>query len=206
MSQGQVMQLVCPQCGQIDQVQKVTAVVSNGSSTGLIAGRGAGNASNTRGMEAVATGNAVLAGATQTILGQRLLPPVEPKYEDDSTITVDIRAMEVVFVFGAVVLAIYVIASVLADKRWAQDGQVPGVVLASIVLVAGGMYFLATARQRSSNKRIRKAAFKSEHSRWEKAMLGWHQLYYCHRDDGVFRPGDTTLTPTDRMREYLQMD
>jgi hypothetical protein len=38
---------------------------------------------------------------------------------------------------------------------------------------------------------------------WKRALERWEQLYYCHRDDGVFIPAQTQLIPVNEMRAFL---
>lgn len=69
----------CPRCHRIDQVQKITAVVSAGLSTTQLAGTIGGGSYNLQ-SKAVTVSMAVasLKGSQTTALSQRLLPPPGP--------------------------------------------------------------------------------------------------------------------------------
>ena len=43
----------------------------------------------------------------------------------------------------------------------------------------------------------------SQQTKWENATERWNQLYYCHRDDVVFIPGEGTSSPVDDIKAYL---
>ncbi len=77
--------LVCPHCQQIDQVSKVTAVVSGGVSAGVYA------APMRRG------GYAALPGASQTAQSMRLAAPKEPVFRPSINVWVIVIA-SIVFV------------------------------------------------------------------------------------------------------------
>ena len=40
-------------------------------------------------------------------------------------------------------------------------------------------------------------------SKWENATERWNQLYYCHRDDVIFIPGEGTSSPAEDIKAYL---
>lgn len=40
--------------------------------------------------------------------------------------------------------------------------------------------------------------------RYRDVMERWEELYFCHRDDVVFIPGEDTFAPVEKMNEYLQ--
>lgn len=44
---------------------------------------------------------------------------------------------------------------------------------------------------------------EKETPHWQKLMAKWNSLYYCHRCDGVFFPGQSHLIPSVRMKDYL---
>ncbi len=40
-------------------------------------------------------------------------------------------------------------------------------------------------------------------SNWYRANTRWEKLYFCHRDDIVFIPGEGSSAPTERIQDYL---
>ena len=43
-------------------------------------------------------------------------------------------------------------------------------------------------------------------ARVQRGLQRWMNLYYCARDDGVFEPRATSLTPADQIAGYLRKE
>lgn len=71
-----------------------------------------------------------------------------------------------------------------------------GVIAFMFVFV--GVYGFFVWRQAQMDTRLRKAIFY-----WHRASERWQQLYHCARCDGVFIPGQPTLTPPAQVNTIL---
>jgi hypothetical protein len=74
---------------------------------------------------------------------------------------------------------------------WTAIIAIPGIP-GSIVLINK----LAIASSRRYETNLRDVV-------WTEIVRGWEDLYYCHRCDGVFLPGRSSLVPKARMLDLL---
>jgi hypothetical protein len=186
----------------VDQVQKVSAVVSAGISTSLYAGENVGVADSfdAHGHRVVRTNLALdsaLMGSSQTVLSQRLAPPPQPVYEESS------------WSGGAVAVVGLCIACA------ACIGAPTVANLSNGPLNAGGWFTLLfamaliltpiaiIARQMLKEDKRRLAVIARLYPRWQAATVKWDHLYYCSRDDVVFLPGTQQMASANEMMRFL---
>jgi len=220
--------LGCPGCRRLDQVQKVSALVKAGSASSSAAGRAAGRfagggwyGGRLAGMGGSFSATIETSGEQTSALSLALAPPNEPLLVDRlglSSILLLILALVVGWLALATVPGLhcaYGPPGLLArtacwDGRGSmllemQAGQTPNPeALARLVtgsLVALPVVVLTClAALRTIVGRRRRRAFRDAHQAWQEAHERWQGLYYCHRCDGVFEPGDTSsLIPTADM-------
>lgn len=187
----------CPSCNLIDKVDKVTTIFSSGVS-----------------------GTANLNGIGQSLLSQKLAPPIKPSAKGKSCWEVGIA----ICLFGAggygllymlvclgytvflIVEAIYTATPLMSIE--AQPGvNVLGWTFASLIpgVFGGGLIWAGRWLYRNAGITAKKRAEKvaAQMPKWEIAMSRWKNLYYCSRDDGVFDLEEKTLIPAENMMEYL---
>lgn len=189
--------LKCPKCGRIDQVQKVSAVVSSGATTGQYTGSGMGFGSTYGRHGSVANtlmfGGATLTGGQETVLSQRLAPPMQPVYEKARIVwdTNSQLALALCIIGGVVGVPVAMIALSTSSL-----GCLIGLAIFGLSLVA-----IVSAR-RAHAKDVR-AFYASENPRWQAAIDKWNDLYYCGRDDLVFIPETREMADAEEMMSFL---
>lgn len=169
---------VCPRCGQIDAVQKVSSIVTGGIST----------------IQYIPPG-AVIGHSEATsvsALAQRLMPPTK-KPEDLGT-----RLFKIVLIAIAPGLCgILCVASGLSRGSAGLAELVLGMLSLGISAVLFVLILYSLITGAASRKT---AQDKAAH---ETALIRWNQLYYCYRDDGVFIPGQNRFVPAGQMQTLL---
>ncbi len=68
----------------------------------------------------------------------------------------------------------------------------------TFLFVFVGVHGMFVWRQARLNRIFRRAFVA-----WHRASERWQQLFYCARCDGLFLPGQTTLTPVDQMQTLI---
>lgn len=174
-------QLICTNCGQLDTVRKVSAIVAEGFSTGESRGVTTGGAvfvsrGGTAG--AISSSSNYTTTVTSTVQAQRLVPPPQPR-----------------FTFPAVVL---IIPLIIGGCLAASMGNMGNIVFGGAVLCAIGLGIFLNNRGQEK--------LKAEMPLWEKAMSRWNRLYYCARCDGIFDNQDPArrFVPTVYMQGFLR--
>jgi hypothetical protein len=185
-------QLKCPKCGQIDMVQKVSALYGSGISVGEYGGPSIGVATPVgSGRPSLVTGSTRLSGVSQTALSAKLAPPAKPTYKTPGGWL--LTGFIVLLVVGIIGSSISVMVAGTAEDR--LEAIIVEPVALGIVIV------LLWWRNREGSKRRRK--FEQEMAMWKEAIGKWNQLYYCARDDGVFIPGQNRFVSVDQMTALL---
>ncbi len=140
-----------------------------------------------------------------------LAPPQEPSPTDWQGILIVPGAM-ITIPLGGLFTCLALYALNFAFSEGAKDisssaGSAFGflvivVGMLSIGLIGMGLPIWAFRKRASEHRR----QYLTEKARWERAMPRWEGLYYCARDDGVFVPGETSLTPIGQPQTYLYAD
>lgn len=184
--------LACPHCGHLDCVQKVSAVVDATSSSLHLAGpvSAGGMIYSPSGPGfALGSGWVGLTGRNEALLAHRLaLPPpmyISPWQETPNFATVCFLGFMLVMGLGTI--------SFLAAGG-------PSVFIGGGVLFAVLVLLLAMSKQRTASARRHWVAVA--YPRWVCAMNNWEQLWFCHRCDGLFCPGQTMLFGTDQLAAF----
>lgn len=174
---------VCPRCGQLDAVRKVSGVVSEGTS--LI--EQVGVAPSLMGTDFYLIG---MQGSSRTNLAQRLAPPAR-------------RPGGIgwrVFLAGAAILLGSIMACGLSMfavtpefGRFACGNWVLG------ILVVAGMGGI-TPLLGIPGVRRKQTAYDVM---MEAARAKWSRLYYCTRDDIAFSPDEGTVVSIPSLSSYL---
>jgi hypothetical protein len=205
--------VVCPSCGHLDQVQRVSAVWRSGSATtwgiarirGSFWGYGRGGAiwGSTQGTTTIEEDHA-------TELSEALAPPVAPRYHNPWGLLSTLLLIAVLLSGWLAIVeapgfhcassgqrticwdgqnsapvqsALGITPDPVAFARWVQLG----LVALPVSLLAG----LLVLRWRLRARRRRR--FQIDYQAWQEAHTSWSDLCYCHRCDGVFAPGERQL-------------
>lgn len=178
--------LNCPTCGQMDMVQKVSAIYSTGISSGSFAGPSTGAALMADGTATLVGGITSLKGTSQTALSRRLAPPEQPTYRPFSWFAVCIALVSFLIAMPFAFLGIIL-----------QSGSD---LFVALLFGSIGVGIIYAAYAGVNN---RKASARAAMPIWNKAMERWYALYYCARDDIVFVPGEGRSGHAEGLRSLL---
>ncbi len=186
----------CPNCGQIDKVENVRAVVSREIMSGTYEGSSVAVAHPTgEGHTTVAYGRTTLYGGSQTLLSQRLAPPARPSAKTSCAWLVGlIIAIVVSCAFlcsGAMILDIIGVPSEFA------------ILLLLAALGLGAAIFIGAILYTVKENKEERERVRAEMPRWKQARERWGRLCYCGRCHGVFDPDERVFVPVDHILGYL---
>jgi hypothetical protein len=181
MTAAQPGGMECPQCHQIDQVQKVSAIVKAGTATGALTGTTTG---------ANGDANHTLARNNQTLLSKLLAAPKKP---DGTTWSLWQRIAVGIFVVALLAL-VFGLAAATMLFTYVGEQQDPQLTIIVQGLLVGFFFcvFGIIALLSNSDRTYKKLRKK------------WKQSYYCHRCDGFFIPHKTSLIAPEDMQEWLR--
>jgi hypothetical protein len=178
---------LCPHCGQLDAVRKVSSIVKGGVSTTdysmPVAGRIGDN---------TFYGVQNRTATSVTELAKKLYPPEKPTLSGCAAIN-PLILLIVGVIIGAIVFCV-----VLPDQAWSSgnSGLFPGFLIEGIV--AG---ILIALWYRFYSKGLKELEPKV--TNWNQAISKWNQLFYCARCDGVYILGQNEFIPIEQMTSFL---
>lgn len=177
------MSLECPSCHRVDSIQKVSAIVSSGTTYGTYSGFADGVGYTAHG-QIMVNDYIMVSGSNQTELCRWLTPPQQAAKPSSSLFVI----LVVLMIFSAYPAVIYLISGeVFWSAFW-----IGTIIVAAIVF---------TLKQHARKTRL--IHIQSQFPRWQRAISKWQQLYYCHRCDGVFLPWQKFLVPKEQMMSLL---
>ena len=197
------MNLVCPIDNKDDAIQKVSAVVASGQSTGTFSGP-TGGAVSYDGKLGSVSGYSSLSGSSTSNLAQLLSPPSKPNKPVGFGFAW-LYLWIVVVTLGTVIGFIPMMIVMGIGSLLGAGVENPFVMIFSIIsqwvgiiIVLGWLIF--KDRQKKAKNEV---VYLKEKLIWERAMAKWNRLYYCHKHDIVFDPENgETHTPTS-LKEFL---
>lgn len=209
----------CPICRSIDQIQKLSTIVTSGTrktsgisstfeKTGLSGSqrhyaRGTGYVGDSElSGKAYSTSSTLIDATEQSNLAKRLSPPSKPQEPILERPGSQGRVGEVLgsFFIGAISL---LAAGWLAD-RWGIIGGIVGFIGGAIIagFLLGLIYELVFGGRRKEAERqfeIDKEKYAKDVVAWEQASRRWETMYYCYRDDVIFVPGENRAETPDHL-------
>src|SRR2546421_10632092 len=202
--QSQMSPMSCPNCRRVDNVRKVSAIVSAETSSGIYTGYGDGVGYTSNGM-VIMDEMITLSGSSQTTLSRLLSPPIQPGYQSAWNNLLFFFTIVMGFVF---VLSLYHISGDLQEltnptyagifSQAISDLIVWGMILAIGVCV---LAWICRGVGRTNTLNYQQSEAQMPH--WHRAISKWQRLFYCCRCDGVFLPGQSFLVPTISMMDFL---
>ncbi len=177
-------QIVCPRCGQTDQIQRLTVVVQSGITVGSYAGAAtsAGYMAGEHGGAISMAGQSRLAGGSHTLQAQRLAPPPRPAY-DSATLWKSVARSGAAILFGLWLMSI-------------------GDALFGLPICVVALYYAIKAYRTDQGARADHQQYLAQ---WQREMAVWSRAYYCARDDTVFLPGSDDSAAAEDLRFFLQI-
>jgi len=179
--------IICPVCGQSDQVEKVSTIYLEGIRVNRLR-----FSKNSEGVSLPPSRQRLLKIPVQDLysLSRKLAPPSSRKTMPTRPLHPDM----VVIVFSGIVPIF--LFGILNQQR---SLFIPALI---ILVCFYGLYFYK--REAVIAKYEHEKATKQEaQTRIERGIESWMRLYYCARDEGVFLPDERELIPVDRMIGYL---
>ncbi len=199
--------LQCPNCLRADNVQKVSAIVSAGTSFSTYTGYGSGVGYSSDG--GVAIDEVVtFSGSSQTALSSLLSPPTQPTYSSSwggvIFATIVILAVLVIILLLIPTYVLNLINPANAGYSLQDYGQ-SILALIGLVIIAPLCVWALVAIYRYTKRKnaLNYAQYMDQMPHWQSAMAKWEDLFYCHRCDGVFLPGQSFFVPTIDMMDFL---
>ena len=169
--------VVCPQCNKDDLIQKVSAVVASGISTGNFSGPMGGTA-YIDGKSGGMSGYTHLSGQSITELAKVIAAPLEP-----------IKPKGIGLLWLLLILAPFFVANIIHSL---SGETLPALSAAGGIVTF--LYLLYWLYEKNKKKiDAAKLQYSVDKISWEKAFAIWNRLYYCHRNGIVFDP-DTGKT------------
>lgn len=189
--------LECPHCQRVDSVQKVSSIVSAGTSYGTYSGFADGIGYTAYG-QVMMNDYIMVSGSNQTELSRWLVPPQRPPSASLTEMIFSPQGLviSIVLLLFGLPMGYLVVGTTLLD--WQFLFSFSGFVMA-LIAVSPVLAFLR-AWHITRSRRIRAEILLPQ---WQRAISTWQQLYYCHRCDGVFLPGQTFLFPKEQMMSLL---
>ncbi len=173
----------CPCCLQDEMVQKVSAVVAEGTTTGMSHGWTVGHAGSRR-----FQGNTVTWSRLRSVLAEMLAAPRRP--------------LPLVGC-GAAIATVLLIGTALLTLSEAATLTTQGESILSLCFVVFALFPAALLVLLVRGVRQHAPAQRRAWMKWERQMQYCHSLYYCHRCDGVFLPGSSVFVPAASTRTFL---
>ncbi|MCO5189821.1 MAG: hypothetical protein M9928_05835 [Anaerolineae bacterium] len=182
------MDVSCPSCRNVDSVQKVSSIVSSGTTHGSYGGAW--------------SGDAYFSGSSATNLATLLMPPDAPK---ESRFT----GYFLWYVFGTWALGgVCVLLSMLGALVFAPftgglDEPIGAVIIQMFGYTIIASIFMVPLVWMIRDRKRWRDAYPAKEAVWISAMENWDQLYYCFRDDLVFDPESGKTVKPQFLNEFL---
>lgn len=199
--------LNCPHCSQIDQVQKVSALFSQGTSYTTFNAPAAAARFDDTTIIVSKEQTAISRSALSEDLKPPAIPkPIEPKIEDYS------NKRSNLYIFLAIVCFIAGLVPVVSQI---MIMSFDGVDSERIVFICFGLFFwFVTAvflRMGWNVKKNGKNIYEAQMSdyiqkkiKYDHVWYKWQSAYYCGRCDVVFVPGSTQYRSVNQMHKFLE--
>ena len=181
--------MICPQCGQADQVEKVSTIYLLGIEKKWHAGNRRPPGNDQAPPPSSALVDEMSSQALQA-LTRRLVPPAAKKEAPIRSIHPDL-----------VVLTFSLVTPIFLYNIFAsQIGMLP---LVLVVLAGFYGYYFWKRKTIIARFQAQQDAQQAAARRIQRGIQRWMRLYYCAREDGVFEPGSKALTPADQIAGHL---
>ncbi|HMR98328.1 MAG TPA: hypothetical protein PKE62_03655 [Anaerolineales bacterium] len=207
---------VCPKCNKDDSIQKLSAILATGISTGSYSGPSGGYVT-VDGKSGNVSGYSHLSGSSITELAKLVSAPNSPNKPVKSMWGRVIAAIIVLVTYLCVIqtflgIVFGITAYFLGDDFLEKYGNNPILLLGIFVLFGISIAILVMVGKFSTKKLDKSAEgnyikaleeYSIAKPKWDSAIEKWKRSYYCHRDSLVFdSEGQDSCEPTN-LKEYL---
>jgi len=208
--------IICPKCNKDDSIQKLSAILATGISTGIYSGPSGGYVT-VDGKSTNVSGYSHLTGSSITELAKLVSPPEPPREPVKSMWNRAIAALIVLATYFCVIqtllgIAFGVTALILGDNFIDKYGSNPIFIAGELILFGISIFILVAVGRISTQKLDKSSEAKyakavEEYSvtkpNWDLAMEKWKRSYYCHRDSLVFDSENQESCELVNLKEYL---
>lgn len=184
--------MICPHCGQADQVEKVSTIYVLGIEKKWRSQNNPSPGDDPSPPPRSALVDKIPAEELQA-LSRRLAPPATKKAVPLRSIHPDM--MVATFSLAAPIF-LYGILNSQPGELW--------IVLP--VLAAFYAFYFWKRKELIAKFQSQQDAQRSAEARVQRGIQRWMKLYYCARDDGIFELGSAAITPADQINGYLFRD
>jgi predicted RNA-binding Zn-ribbon protein involved in translation (DUF1610 family) len=164
----------CPKCGKDDRVQKVSSIYKDG-----VLETNYEIPVNSYG---TTTSTVNRTAVSSTVLASRIAPP-----------TIQISGREASLIIALVLIIILAGCAI----GYSGTDSMGGILKGLVGMIAGGVVGTIVIMVAMINLR------NSKKPQWEQRLAVWNSLYYCARDDVVFKPGTDASVPSDRINDLV---
>ncbi len=190
------MNLICPIDNKDDSIQKVSAVVTGGESTGTFSGP-TGGVTYSGGKWGSVSGYSSLSGSSTTTLARLLTAPSKPLENTGWWIA---NGCGWIYIIMGILLVIILVASRAGTPTYSIFTSILLSVLAGGICSGMGFLFRALGNKQKKNA---KEKYSNEMNTWSDAMKRWSRLYYCFKHDIVFDPVDGEYCEPAKLSEFI---
>lgn len=180
----------CPQCGENDRIQKVSSIVSDGTTSGTFSGPTGGLALMDDDVGVVG-GYSTLSGSSQSNLAQLLTPPPKPITRGG------IGSEWIVWIFVEAVL-LYLVFSIVSNLGDNNELVWSSLFIILLFALSIGIPVYAYRRDKKSKIQGDKKYFQ-DMKKWKNIINPWNRYYYCFRDDIIFDPETGKSCPPQQL-------
>jgi hypothetical protein len=185
--QGETMPtIVCPQCENDSSIQRVSAVVAGGTSTGSFSGP-SGALTYSDGKIGTAGGYTHLSIGSTTNLANMLKLPPKPRTKSVALISIMFCLLLLVWWYVCWGLAVG------ADITFSESCFYPVALI--MVIVAVSIIYSINKNNKSINSYGK--------ANWDIFKKRWEQLYYCHKHGIVFDPETNKICEPAQIKEFV---
>lgn len=174
---------VCPQCGQMDAVRKVSSIVSGGSST-----------TDQFGVAPNLTGRSFYVVGTHGSSTTELARQLSPQLRRPGGVGGRLALAGMALLLGGLMaagLSVFVVTPEFGS--FGCGNWVLGILVVTSLLTLWPLAGIARVRRKQQAYDLL----------MERARSKWSQLYYCGRDDVVFEPHQRLAMPVQQIGSYL---
>jgi hypothetical protein len=197
--------VVCPKCQRSDNVQKVTAIVTQG--TRVIEERGGIDIDTDYGMDVLPL---TYSSVTRSKLARKLAAPEKPLQTRSygCIAALFISRLGAGLVVCAMLMGVFFCSFPFLAATYAQNNSLfIGIFIAGFGII--GLVLFSSIRAVLRQTRLtseQRNSYDAKVQAWEDSYKRWQQLYYCFRDDGVFLPSQSSFVPVNQMSDYLKAE
>jgi hypothetical protein len=196
--------VVCPKCQRSDRVQKVSAIVAQG--TKVVEEGSTIYTETSDGSDYIPV---TYDSVRRTPLARKLAPPSKPPQSRGNGCVAGLimTRLGVALAVSLIVITLFFCSYPFLAATYTQNNVVfISVLVFGIAVIGLTLLWAVRASWKQSRSTNWNNSCDARLQAWEAAYARWKQLYYCLRDDVVFIPGHSTLMAAEQVQNYLNAE